>query len=305
MVNMAIIRRGRLTGTFRRTRSHFAAAFAAVLAVSLAACGSGGSGAASSQLDKLKESGTVRIGVSDVLPITAAEMTPTGYQAEMAEKVFHELGIKNVTAVPVDFGALIPSLQSKRIDAVVAGLYVTVERCKAVTYATPSVYFMDGLAVPKGNPNSIRSYEDVAKAGTDLGFLTGSAVSQLATVAGVDKSKLHDYADLPTMLDALKAGRIAAAAETNVTIAYAVSKPAYSDLTTTDPIMPIINGSPQPYASSVAFAKDAGDLVDAFSKKQTEMFEAGAFDELIKKWSIPKESVRPATAPTVDQICGG
>lgn len=297
----------------RRVSRLAALASAAALALSLAACSGAATGGeddgtgaeAGLTLESLQETGTIRLGVADALPTTGADETPTGLVPELTALVFAELGVADAVAVPMDFGALIPSLQSGRIDVAAGGFYITKERCDTIVLADPSYFYLDGMAVPSGNPNDITTFEDVAAAGVDLGAVAGSATKQQAVDAGVDGAKVQEYPDIPTMLDALQAGRIGAASYDNVSIAYELAKPAYSDLSATDPVAPIVDGKEQPYAVSIGFPAGAEELAAAFNEKQAEMYAAGAFDELLAKWSLPVESARAADSPNIAELCGG
>ena len=284
--------------------------------VGLTACGSdsgGGSTSASSSgstadnspLGKLKAKGSVRMAVVDAPPSSfPTKGDAKGLIPELATMVLKKMGIAKVEAVPMDFGAQIPSLQSGRIDVAAGGFYVTADRCKAITFAEPSFYYLDGFAVEKGNPDHIRTYKDIAKAGVNMGSVAGAANVELAEADGVPKSKIQEYPDIPSMFDALKAGRIQAAPYDNVSIAYFVSRPAYSgSLQASDPTAPIVNGKPQPYSVSIGFPKDAGNLATEFNKLQAQMFADGEFDALMKKWALPKESIRPSDAPDIKDVC--
>lgn len=281
------------------------------LTFGVGACGSDDSdtdasaSGADSPLAKLKEKGVVRIGVADSLPTSGADTAkPTGLVPELTAMVFDRMGIPKAEPVAMDFGALIPSLQSGRIDVASGGFYVTEERCNAITFAEPAFYYLDAFAVKKGNPHNIRTYKDIAKADVNMGNVAGAANAELAEADGVKKDKIQDYPDIPSLLEALKADRIQAAPYDNVSIAYEVAKPAYAaDLESTVPTAPLVDGKETPYSVSVGFPKDAGNIATEFDKIQAEMFAAGDFDALIKKWSVPKESIRPSDAPDIKDIC--
>lgn len=294
----------RVIGNTKKARRTLAAALIALLAVSASGCaGTNSSASAGSKLDELKKSGVVRMGVVDTLPTSGADATPTGLVPELTAMVFAKMGLNNIQTVPMEFGALIPSLQSNRIDVAAGGHYVTAERCKAITLADPSYYYHDGMAVAKGNPHNIKTFEDVAKSNIEMGAVSGSASIKQGTDAGVPESKIQKFADIPTMLDALKTGRIDAAPYSNVEISYLLTKPAYTELTATEPTTPLVNGVPNPFSVSIGFAKDAGDIAEAFNKAQAEMKQAGEFDALLKKWGQTKDVLQPANMKKIGEVC--
>ncbi|MES0885434.1 transporter substrate-binding domain-containing protein, partial [Roseibium sp. SCP14] len=72
--------------------------------------------------------------------------------------VLNELGIQNVEAVVVDYGAMIPGLLAGRFDMVAAGLYIKPERCQAVVFSEPDVCDAEAFAVKAGNPKGLNNY---------------------------------------------------------------------------------------------------------------------------------------------------
>ncbi|WP_461417174.1 transporter substrate-binding domain-containing protein [Gordonia sp. GN26] len=284
-------------------RSSVTAAAALVCAVALTVSGCGGSSDKESALDELKSSGTVRIAVADALPVSGADAKPTGYVPEAAQLVFKKMGIGNVETVPMDFGAMIPSLQSGRVDAVAGGLTITPERCGAVSFSGPTMNFsLDDLVVRAGNPQNLRTFEDVAKAGLELGVVSGTLNGKLAESHGVPASKIKNFNDVATLLDAVKVGRIPVGTYDNTTLGYLLSKPAYSGL-----VIPDVSAEEaerrQTYSVAVAFAKDAGDLADAFTTAQTEVISEGGFGPIAEQWSLPASTVPGPYTATTEQLC--
>ncbi len=68
--------------------------------------------------------------------------------------MFEKLGIKDLEASIAEYGAMIPSLQAGRVDAITAGLFMKPERCNAVAYSEPILCDAEALLVPKGNPKA-------------------------------------------------------------------------------------------------------------------------------------------------------
>lgn len=277
-----------------------AVAILTALSLALNACSS----PESSGLDGLREKGTVRVAVADGLPTSGSDKTPTGLVPELVADVFKNLGVDKVEIVPMDWDAQIPALNSGRVDVIAGGFYKTPDRCKALVLAAASYYFLDGMAVPKGNPRGVKEYKDIAEQGLRLGVVSGGAEDEAAEAAGVKTSQISQYPDLTTLLDALKADRVDVVSYDNVDIAYQLAKPAYSDLTATPPTVPIVDGKPEPYSVSVGFPKGEPELVKAFNEEQEKMFAAGDFDALMAKWKQKKEDLRPADAVNNDTVCG-
>lgn len=274
----------------------------------IAGCGgnsAGGSGGAGA-LAKLRKSGVARMAVTETLP-------SSGFQGgkgvavfpEIGARVLKEIGIPKVEYVNMQFGAQIPSLRADRVDLAAGGLYMTAQRCAAISFSDPELAYLEGLAVPKGNPKNIKGYAEIAKNGYQLGVVTGSFEIDLAKGAKVSDSKVQHYPDIPAMYDGLKAGRVDVVAYDNVTISYFAAQPQYRDaIEAAPPFDPVDDGLPSSGVAGMGFQKGATDLRDAFNKAQADLFAAGEFDAIYEKWSVPPENVRlTKESPKAAELC--
>ncbi len=127
-------------------------------------------------LDKIKESGSVRIGYANETPFayTALDGSVTGESPEIVRKVFERMGIEKIEPVLTEWGSLIPGLRAGRFDLIAAGMYITPERCKQVIFTDPQYQLPDTLLVRAGNPKNLHSYEDIAKSGAKLAIMAGT-----------------------------------------------------------------------------------------------------------------------------------
>jgi polar amino acid transport system substrate-binding protein len=277
-----------------------------------AACGSSsgsaaGEGAAGgSALETLRKRGVARMAVTETLPSSGFQNGQgVAVFPEVGARVLKELGIPKVEAVNMQFGAQIPSLKADRVDLAAGGLYMTAERCAAISFSDPELAYLEGLAVPKGNPKGIATYADIAKQGHKLGVVTGSFEIDLAKESKVSDGKVQRYPDIPAMYDALKAGRVDVVAYDNVTIAYFAAQPQYaSDVEAVTPFDPIDDGLPSSGVAGMGFQKDATDLRDAFNEVQAKLFAAGALDDIYAKWNVPAENVKlTKSSPSAAKLC--
>ena len=104
---------------------------------------------------------------------------------------------------PMEFGALIPALQTRNIDAIVSQLFIKPERQKVIDFSEP--YYLSGLIAITGTGNTtIKTSEDLA--GKTIGTETGTIAVEFIK----DHIKDATVAQLPTInnaLLALEAGR--------------------------------------------------------------------------------------------------
>ncbi len=138
-------------------------ALVSLLVAVAAGCGALDPGGGSS-LEKAREEGVIKVGFANEKPYAyrTEDGEVTGEAVEIARHVFKQMGIEKIEPILTDFGQLIPGLKAKRFDAITAGMYITPERCREVAFAHPEYRIGEALAVKKGNPKNIRSYEDIA-----------------------------------------------------------------------------------------------------------------------------------------------
>jgi polar amino acid transport system substrate-binding protein len=281
-------------------------AAAPVIAACGGSSGGGGGGGGGGALKKLRDAGVARMAVTETLPSSGLQNGKgVAVFPEVGSMVLKEIGIPKVEYVNMQFGAQIPSLKADRVDLAAGGLYMTDERCAAILFSDPELAYLEGLAVPKGNPKKILGYGDIAKNGFKLGVVTGSFEIDLAKEAKVSDSKVQRFPDIPAMYDGLKAGRVDVVAYDNVTISYFAAQPQYSGaIEAAPPFDPVDDGLPSSGVAGMGFQKGATDLRDAYNKKQAEMFAAGAFDDIYKQWNVPPENVKlTKESPKAAELC--
>lgn len=286
----------------RRAHSWLLPFVVTAMSLMLVACGAAGSGGGAAGLSQLRKKGVVRIGVSNALP--AGGMVAgkgAGVFPEEAALIMRKLGVPKAQFVLLDFGAIIPSLQSGRIDVAAPGLYITAARCRAVRFSNPALGYLESLAVKRGNPKGISTYKDVARKGLQLGVVTGSFETGVAKAAGVPAANTQEYPDVPSMLAALQVGRIDAAGYDNVTIAYYMAKSRYSDLQSTTPYAP--GGPGSVGLASVAFGKNSGDLQNAYNAEQSKLAASGGLKPILEQWATPPQSVNLASNKQASSLC--
>lgn len=274
----------------------------------LAGCGSsstsGGSGAGA--LKTLRNRGYARIAVTETLPSSGIQGgNGVGVFPEIGARVLKQIGIPNVRYVSMQFGSQIPSLNADRVDLAAGGLYLTGKRCAAITLSNTLLAYLEGLAVPKGNPKNIRNYNDIRKHGYQLGVVEGAFEIDLATQFKVPAGNVQLYPDIPAMYSALAAGRVDCAAYDNVTIAYFAALPQYSHaIEAAPPFDPVDDGLPSSGIAGMGVQKGATDLDGAFNQEIANQLGKGGFDDIYEKWKVPAENVKlTKSSPPTAKYC--
>jgi len=107
----------------------------------------------------------------------------------------------------VAFGALIPSLTTRKIDIISAAMLRTPARAKVVDFSEPVYSYGAGIVVPTRGRAGYRKIEDLR--GVTVGVQVGTRFFEQLQAAGVADIKTYD--NLMEMLGDLSVGRIGAA----------------------------------------------------------------------------------------------
>jgi polar amino acid transport system substrate-binding protein len=195
-----------------------------------------------------------------------------GFDVDIANYIAKELRFKLAIAES-DFNGLIPALQAKRVDFVMAGMTPTPERKQNVDFSTIYYEAQDTIVAPKGS--NITKPTDLA--GKQVGFQLGSLQEQNAKkiaekVSGIQFKQLNR---VPEIIQELKAKRIdATIVEDTVAKGFVASNP---DLQFT-PIPP-----EGPSGSAIAFPKGS-TLVEPFNRMLQQMRDSGELQRFATKW---------------------
>lgn len=251
-------------------------------------------------LERLRDQGSIRVGIASEPPFGYIddEGDATGEAPEIAKVIFKRLGISEVKAIPVEFGALIPGLKAAQFDVVSAGMYITPERCEQVLFADPEYIMPDSFIVKKGNPHNIKTYKDVADKGLKIASGEAYAEIEYAKSYGL---KVEVYPDQVAGLNAVTTGRVDAFAGTNVTVETVVKG---SDKAEAIPaFQPQVDGKPAYGAGAFAFRQDQDNFRDAFNKELHKL-KANNYKELLKIVSPFGFGKTEMTDMTMKELCG-
>ncbi|KRN33052.1 transporter substrate-binding domain-containing protein [Liquorilactobacillus mali] len=135
------------------------------LIVSAAGCSSSNSNNKDNSVKKIQDKGTLVVGTSaDFAPfefpiVKNGKKQIVGYDMMIAKKIAKELHVK-LKIQNEEFSSLITDLRGNKIDLIIAGLSVTKQREKYISFSKPYYKASDVLLVRKGNSqkyNSVKS----------------------------------------------------------------------------------------------------------------------------------------------------
>ncbi|WP_235827949.1 transporter substrate-binding domain-containing protein [Brevibacillus migulae] len=272
----------------KKMKSMLAIAMTSVLAVGvLAGCGAGGqnnagqAGQPAPAADQAQPSGATK----KLVMATSADYPPyefhdlssgqdkiVGFDVDIANYIGKELGYE-IEIQDMNFDGLIPALQSKRADFVMAGMTPKPERLQNADFS--AIYYEARNTIVSKKDSNITKPEDLAnkKVVVQLGSIQeGDAKEMAKTIPGMQITSLNKIGE---MVQEIKTGRIdAAIIEDTVAKGFVANNPELQFNTLPDAGD---NGS------AVAFPKGS-EHVEEFNNVIKKMQENGEMEKLIKKW---------------------
>ncbi|MEU7812320.1 transporter substrate-binding domain-containing protein [Pseudonocardia sp. NPDC049154] len=285
-------------------RSLLAGAAALGGAAALAGCGS----RAGSALERMQGDGVARIGIAGERPYgySATDGTVTGEAPEVARAVLAGLGVGGIEAIQVPFGRLLDGLLDEQFDIVAAGTTITPTRCARVAFSRPDFLAPLAFLVPAGNPNGIRTFDGVRRAGITVGVLTGSAEQEFALAAGVPPEAVRTYDGQSTLFRAVANGEVPAAALTRISLLDELARNPGTPLQVTPGVAARVDADGRRVfpVGAFAFRPADTDLRTAFDAGLAELHASGRWLDLVRPFGFAAENVPPADL-TTESICAG
>ncbi len=153
---------------------------------------------AATDLEYIKEKGTLVIGITDYAPMNYRDENNnwTGFDTEFAEAVCAKLGVK-AEFIEIDWDSKIMEVEAKSIDCVWNGMTLTDEVLKGMDCSNP---YVKNAQVVVMNSDSLADYADVASL-ADLTFAAEAGSAGAAAI--VDAGYEANMTEVQTQTDAL------------------------------------------------------------------------------------------------------
>jgi polar amino acid transport system substrate-binding protein len=237
----------------------------------LAACGSSDNGSG-------EEKKVLKLATSaDYPPFeyidTAKGSDIIGFDVDLAKAIGKELGYE-IEVEDMDFTGLIPALQAKKADMVLAGMTPTEERKKSVDFS--DVYYTAKHMIISKKGSGIKSVEDLEgkTVGVQLSSIQEGKAEEIAKEVNI---KVENRNRIPELIQEMKSGRFdAAIIEDTVAKGYFEKDKELEGITIED-------GETEEAGSAIAFPKDS-KYTEEFNKVLQEMKENGELEKLVVKW---------------------
>ena len=234
-----------------------------------------GSQTAASDVDYVKEKGTLIVGITDFAPMDyKAEGSDEwiGFDADMAKAFAESLGVE-VEFLEINWDNKALELENKGVDAVWNGMTLT-DDVKALM-ATSDPYCLNGQVVVLSADVADQYQTAESLSGLSFAVENGSAGMEQAEAAGLDYVAMDTQAK--ALMEVASGTSDAAIIDLLMAVAMVGEGTSYPDLTYT------VQLSSDEYG--VGFRKGS-DLAEAFSSFWKEAYDAGTVMEIAEKYGI-------------------
>ncbi|WP_166790543.1 ABC transporter substrate-binding protein [Cryobacterium tagatosivorans] len=281
----------------------------AVAATMLAGCSAGGAApsadkAPSKDADSalrdmlpadIKEAGVLKIGTEAFYPpfeyLDADNTTVVGLDMALFQAIGDELGL-TVDVTNMAFDGLLPALDAKRIDVVVAAMTDTKARQAKYDFVD---YFLtgQGIVVPAGNPKSIKGVEDLCG-------LKVAALEASTQVSLLEKFNTEECAGDPIVVTALatdadamlqvRSGRADASFSQDAVARFNAEAEGGSgkfEIGNDQPLLPVVMGP--------MFSKEDSDLRDAVKATIEKLISDGTYQTILDEHDLGSGAVTEVT----------
>ena len=161
-------------------------------------------------LDEIRERGRLDIGLALFTPwaMVRDDGILTGFEVEVGAGVALDMGVKPAFHLH-DWDELIPALESRRIDVVIAGMTVTPKRSQRVAFSLPYAEGEIGVAVNTRQVGRIDTLGELDKTGLRVGVVRKTVAEQAAR-RSLSQALRVPFFDSRRLLDALLDGEVGA-----------------------------------------------------------------------------------------------
>lgn len=230
-------------------------------------------------LEEIKAAGKLVMGTNAEYPpfewvkMEKGQQQFVGIDFDLAHKIADEIGV-DLEVSEHAFNALIPTLQSGKVDLVIAGMSYTDERAEQIDFSSTYYSTVNQFVVSAEAVNQFNSLEDFSK--VKIGVLKASVQEQLIAkqYPEADYVAMNKNGDL---IEALKAGKLDAVFMDNIVIADFIYQNA--GLIAAVEELELEGGS---FDKAVALAKGNSELLEVVNKVIDEAVASGEMEEIVQ-----------------------
>jgi len=234
--------------------------------------------AADDAVARIKTAGKLRIG-STVTGVPATFLDTqsgkvVGIMVDVGQAIAEHLGVE-LEVVETQWAALIPSLDTHKIDLICAAMYITDKRKKVIDFSDPVYPYCEALVVKASDTKNYKSIEDLQ--GLRVGAQVGTVYTKGLEERGVVNVNIYD--NIGDVLLEITNGRIDAFVGDGPVARYlAKTKPEFK-VRVVESYEPVMCGQ-----IGVGVNKADAKLLQEVNKVVEELHKSGRMDEILKKW---------------------
>lgn len=262
------------------------------------------SSTAGSTLDKIKNGEKIKIAYADEVPYAYTDnKKAVGQAVAVHTHLLKQLGAKDdqLEWTVTEFNNLIKNLGAGH-DMVVAGMFVTADRCKNALFANPDYVMPDALLTLKGNPKNLKDLNSFVKGDAVLGVMGGTSEQGYAKDLGIPDDRVNKQKNLDALIRELKAGRLDGIALTAINLELEAAED--TELEATEPFTPVIDGKEQIGAGAAVFQTKDTDLRDEVNKELAKLLkDKEKWLSLVEEFQFTEDYFPPKDL-TTKKICG-
>lgn len=230
------------------------------------------------ELEQIKSAGVIKVGMMGTYRpynFLNDKKEMDGYDADIAREVAKRLGVK-VEFVSQEFSGLTPSLQAKKLDAIISQMTITDDRKKVLDFSDPYITNQVKIIV-KDDTNDITKLEDFKGKTIGVGLGTNDETYlRNEVLPKVGDFTIKTYDDVISSLKDLNAGRIDATINNLYALKPIVDANGFKIKAAGEAIK-----SDQ---AGIAVRKDNPELVAALNDALKGMKDDGTYNNIFKKW---------------------
>jgi len=206
--------------------------------------------ASPSSFNKIREKGTLRVGISLFTPWTLKGNNGelVGFEIDVAKKLSKDMGV-TPKFISYDWEELIPALKGGQIDIIIAGMAITPQRALKVNFSLPYATSGISLATNIERTKHIKSVEELNRQSIKIGVISATVSEGLAKRI-FNKASIMAFKKSNDAEDAIVAGKIHAYLEAKPIPRFiALDHPGKVDVPLSEPLL----------ATKAGFAINKGD----------------------------------------------
>ena len=211
-----------------------------------------------------------------------ADQKPVGAEIELGEALAGAMGVKANWANTA-FNGIIPALQAKQCDAILAQLYIKPER-EAVVDFVPYMYASNTGLLQEGADISGIDALCGKKAAAQTGTTAAEYFKEASAKCSSGKIDIRLFTKDTDALQQLKLGLVDAYGTTLESAGYVIKQQPGKFAMAGDPFGQIECG--------IATRKDAKDVHDAIAKALADIQADGTYDKILAEWNLTGDALK-------------